>query len=113
MSFTQRRLPVPARQGPPSLADLERSTQNLVLGRQASAAMAPTLGQELRRQAPAESKAQGEGGRSEGGRGEVPSHSSFYMPLPVGGLAPPKTDERSQAIAQQAAQQGRRMRMSI
>lgn len=40
---------------------------------------------------------QGGKGKSEGELSR-PTHSSFYQPLPVNGMAPPKQDERSRAI---------------
>ena len=45
------------------------------------------------------------------GKGQLsrPTHESFYQPIPVGGMAPPKTDERSKAIAE--AEQKRRRSM--
>ena len=63
----------------------------------------PSLSERIRQiETPSQSQddqGQGSGGRH-GGQ-ERPSHSSFYQPVPVGGMAPPTTDERSADIQQQ------------
>lgn len=62
-------------------------------------------------------KQEDEKGRSSGGdgKGELsrPTHASFYQPVPVGGMAPPKPDERSAAIqdAERVRQRGRSRRI--
>ncbi|BFI96269.1 MAG: hypothetical protein RSP_17790 [Rhodanobacter sp.] len=66
----------------------------------------PSLGEAARnalqpqqQQQSQDDQGQGSGGRR-GGQ-DRPSHSSFYQPIPVGGMAPPTPDERSAAIQQQ------------
>ena len=66
----------------------------------------PSLGEAARvaLQPQQQQQAQDEQGQGSGGRRggqDRPSHSSYYQPLPVGGMAPPTTDERSAAIQQQ------------
>lgn len=80
--------------------------------------MAPTLAQACAaarlagRAADATGQAQATG-RSEGGKVERPSHASYYSPLPVGGIAMPKRDERSADIDQQEEVRRRVRRRSI
>lgn len=64
----------------------------------------PSLGEAARvalqqTQQTQDDQGQGSGGRR-GGQ-DRPSHSSYYQPVPVGGMAPPNADERSAAIQQQ------------
>lgn len=63
----------------------------------------PSLSERIRQiETPSQSQDdQGQGGGGRHGGQERPSHSSFYQPVPVGGMAPPTTDERSADIQQQ------------